>query len=66
MTIDTQILLLILAGTLAGLAIGLQIDNFRDTPWVIRRLYRYWRYHERPRSNDYPPSIRAYFKPRGE
>jgi len=63
MITDTQLLLLLLAAALGGLAIGIQIDNFRDAPWVIRRLYRYVRYHERPRSNDYPPSIRAYFKP---
>lgn len=59
MALETYTLWLFLAGLGGGVGIAIIVSLSRDVPWIIRRLYRFTRYKERPRADDIPPSLKA-------
>ena len=61
MTLDNYILLIFLAGIGAGVGLTIVVQLSRDIPWIVRRLYRFARYRERPPADDVPPSLRPYY-----
>jgi len=58
MNLDSYTLLIFLAGIGAGITIAILTSLSQDIPWVIRRLYRFARFHQLPSDNDLPPSIK--------
>jgi hypothetical protein len=60
-TPDTYTLLIFLAGVGAGVGLTIVVQLSRDLHWIVRRLYRFARYHEHPPADDVPPSIRPYY-----